>query len=100
MFKVRLVAKGDNQVEGVDLLDVFSLVVKHMSVSVSVALVALYNLDLKNKSLSISKFKNGLGLVNILQRSSSGRDGAWRRRYDDIVTTQMGTLRRGNVFPI
>ncbi|KAA3477583.1 Retrovirus-related Pol polyprotein from transposon TNT 1-94 [Gossypium australe] len=46
-YKVRLVAKGYNQVEGVDFHDVFSLVVNHTSIRALLALVASNNLELE-----------------------------------------------------
>ena len=46
-YKARLVAKGYSQVQGVDFNEVFSPVVKHMSISVLLALVASKNLELE-----------------------------------------------------
>ena len=46
-YKARLVAKGYSQVHGVDFNDVFSPVVKHSSIRVLLALVAMYDLELE-----------------------------------------------------
>lgn len=46
-YKARLVTKGYNQVEGVDFHDVFSPVVKHMSIWAFIALVVSCNLKLE-----------------------------------------------------
>ena len=42
-----MVAKGYSQVHGVDFNDVFSPVVKHSSIRVLLALVAMYDLELE-----------------------------------------------------
>ena len=46
-YKARLVAKGYSQVQGVDFNDVFSPVVKHSSIRVLLALVAMFDLELE-----------------------------------------------------
>ena len=46
-YKARLVAKGYSQVHGVDFNDVFSPIVKHSSIRVLLALVAMYDLELE-----------------------------------------------------
>ena len=45
-YKERLVAKGYAQKEGIDYNEVFSLVVKHSSIRVLLALVAQLNFEL------------------------------------------------------
>jgi len=45
-YKVRLVAKGYTQREGIDYNEVFSPIVKHSSIRILLALVAQYKLDL------------------------------------------------------
>ena len=46
-YKARLVAKGYSQVPGVDFNDIFSPVVKHSSIRVLLALVAMHDLELE-----------------------------------------------------
>ena len=46
-YKARLVAKGYSQVQGIDFNDVFSPVVKHSSIRVLLALVAMHDLELE-----------------------------------------------------
>ena len=53
-FKTRLVAKGYTQKEGVDFNKVFSLVVKHSSIRVLLAMVTLFDLELKQLDVKIT----------------------------------------------
>ena len=46
-FKARLVAKGFSQKEGIDNNEIFSLVMKHSSIRVLLALVAQFDLELQ-----------------------------------------------------
>ena len=46
-YKARVVAKGFTQVEGVDYHDIFSPVVKHSSIRLLLAYVAMFNLELE-----------------------------------------------------
>ena len=46
-FKAFLVAKGYKQKEGVEFNEVFSLIVKHSSIKVLLAMVALFDLELE-----------------------------------------------------
>jgi hypothetical protein len=47
MFKARLVANGYSQREGIDFNEVFSPIVRHSSICVLLAMVALYDLELE-----------------------------------------------------
>ena len=46
-FKARLVAKDFSQKEGIDYNEIFSLVVKHSSIRMLLALVAQFDLELQ-----------------------------------------------------
>lgn len=47
LFKVRVVAKGFTQVQGIDFNEIYSLVVKQTSVRLVLALVAQNNMELE-----------------------------------------------------
>ena len=47
IYKERLVAKGDSQKDGIDFHDIFSVVVKIVSIRIVLALVALLDLELE-----------------------------------------------------
>jgi len=46
-YKARLRVKGYNQTEGINFNEVFSLVVKHTSIRVLLAMVVWFNLELE-----------------------------------------------------
>jgi Reverse transcriptase (RNA-dependent DNA polymerase) len=53
-YKARFVAKGYNQVEGVDFNDVLSFVVKHTSIWILFSLVAMKDLKLEQFDVKIT----------------------------------------------
>lgn len=53
-YKARLVAKGYNQVEEVGFHEMFSLVVKHTSIWVLLAVVAIHGLELEQLDVKIA----------------------------------------------
>ena len=59
-YKIRLVAKGYAQREGIDYNEVFSLVIKHSSIRILLALVAQYELELDQLYVKIVFLHGGL----------------------------------------
>ena len=57
-YKARLVSKGYSQVLGVDFNDIFSPVLKHSSIRVLLALVAMHDLELKQLDVKTT-FRHG-----------------------------------------
>ena len=53
-YKTRLVAKGYSQVEGIDIHEIFSLVVKLVSIHTMLALTTLLNLELEKLDVKTS----------------------------------------------
>ena len=54
MFKAHLVAKGYSQRECMDFYDIFSPVVKHSSIRVLPAMVALFDLELEQLDVKMT----------------------------------------------
>ena len=59
-YKVRLVAKSYTQKEGIDYNEVFSLVVKHSSNQILLALAAQYDLELNQLNAKTAFFYENL----------------------------------------
>jgi len=59
-YKARLIAKGYTQWEGIDYNEVFSPVVKHLSIQILLALVAQYELELDQLDVKTAFFHGDL----------------------------------------
>ena len=86
-FKVRLVAKGYSQIEEIDYYEVFSLVVKHPSIRVILAIVAIQNLELKQLDVETTFIHGGLE-EDILMCQPKGFEKK-RRRKENLFTSKV-----------
>ena len=59
-FKTRLVVNGFEQGEGIDFNEVFSPVVRHTSIQVMLAIVALFNLELEQLDVKTAFLREDL----------------------------------------
>ena len=64
-FKAHLVAKGFSQREGIDFNEVFSPIVKHSSIRVLLAMVALFDLELEQLDVKITFLHGDLEEKNL-----------------------------------
>ncbi|KAL0534579.1 hypothetical protein IC582_028870 [Cucumis melo] len=106
-FKARLVAKGFKQKKGVDYNEIFSPVVKHISIRILLAIVACENLELEQLDVTIAflhgsleeeifmeqpkgfEVKGKKELVCKLKRSLYGLKQSprcWYKRFDDYIS--------------
>ena len=105
-FKAQVVTKGYSQLKGIDYYEVFSLVVKHTSIILILAMVALNNLELEQLDVKTAFLHGNLeeriymeqpigfakkgteNLVCLLEKSlyrlkQSPRQ--WYKRFDDFM---------------
>ncbi|KAK2437580.1 secreted RxLR effector protein [Trifolium repens] len=103
-YKTRLVAKGFTQVEGIDYNEIFSLVVKHCSIRVLMAIVNQYDLELEQMDVKTAflhgeleetiymqqpeGFVEDKSKVCLLKKSLYGLKQSprqWYRRFDEFL---------------
>ena len=103
-FKARLVARGFTQVEGVDYNEIFSLVVKHCSIRILLAIVNQFDLELEQIDVKTAFLHGDLeeiiymqqpegfseeeGKVCLLKKSLYGLKQSprmWYKRFDDFL---------------
>ncbi|KAA3473776.1 Retrovirus-related Pol polyprotein from transposon TNT 1-94 [Gossypium australe] len=97
-YKARLVAKGYNQVEGVDFHDAFSPLVKHTPIRALLALVVLYNFELKQLNVKVGFLHGDLDEDNICNNRKASRSKArkimfaffrnhytWYKKFDSLM---------------
>jgi len=105
-FKARLVAKGFTQKEGVDYNEIFSPVVKHVSIRYLLSMVVHYNMELQQMDVKTAflhgfleeeiymaqpegfEIKRGSDKVCLLKRSLYGLKQSprqWNLRFDEFM---------------
>lgn len=67
-FKVRLVVRGFTQKEGVDFNDVLSLVVKHRSIRMLLAMMDRFDLELEQMYAKISFLYDDLNKMILIKQ--------------------------------
>ncbi|KAH9659867.1 hypothetical protein KPL70_024018 [Citrus sinensis] len=108
-YKARLVARGFTQKEGVDFNEIFSPVVKHSSIRILLAMVALLDLELEQMDVKTAFFHGNLeeqilmaqpegfeckgkeDYVCLLHKSLYGLKQSprqWYRRFDDFMVSK------------
>lgn len=65
-FKVRLVTKGLTQKEGINFTDVLSLVVRHSSLRILLAFIAMNNMHLEQINIKIDFLYAKLDEMNMM----------------------------------
>eukprot|EP00253_Pinus_taeda_P027486 PITA_27486 len=78
-YKVRQVAKGYSQVEGIDFHEIFSPVVKLVSIRTMLALIALLNLELEQLDVKIAFLHGDLNEEIYMEQQESFARGCIRR---------------------
>ncbi|KAL1223418.1 Retrovirus-related Pol polyprotein from transposon TNT 1-94 [Cardamine amara subsp. amara] len=106
-FKARLVAKGFSQIEGIDYHEVFSLVVKHITIRLMLSMVVDLNIELEQLDVKTAflhgklderilmeqpeGYVKGDDKVCLLQRSLYGLKQSprqWNLRFDQFIKSQ------------
>lgn len=103
-YKARLVAKGFTQIEGIDYNEIFSLVVKHCSIRILMAIVNQFDLELEQMDVKTAflhgdleetiymqqpeGFSKDKSKVCLLKKSLYGLKQSqrqWYRRFDEFL---------------
>lgn len=105
-FKGRVVAKGYSQVEGIDYHEVFSPVVKHVTIRILLSMVVNYDMELEQLDVKTAFLHGNLAerilmeqpegykkgdKVCLLKRSLYGLKQSprqWNRRFDEFMKLQ------------
>lgn len=94
-FKGRLVARGLNQKQGVTLNDVFSLIVKYISIRILFVMVARFDLELEQMDVKTAFLYGDLD-ETILMKKPEGYEAKcrkWNGRFDKLMA-HLGFRRR------
>lgn len=105
-FKGRVVAKGYSQIEGIDYNEVFSPVVKHVTIRLLLSMVVHYDLELEQLDVKTAFLHGNLeerilmeqpegykkgNKVCLLRRSLYGLKQSprqWNRRFDEFMVSK------------
>lgn len=105
-FKAKVVAKGYSQIEGIDYNEVFSLVVKHVTIRLLLSMVVHQNLELEQLDVKTAFLHGNLeerilteqpegykkgDKVYLLKRSLYGLKQSprqWNRRFNEFMRSQ------------
>jgi len=88
-YKVRLVAKGYSQVEGIEFHEIFSLVVKLVSICIVLALTTLLNLELEQLDVKTTFLHGDLNEELYMEQQECFVQGCSRRLVCKLTQTMV-----------